>query len=156
MSLWARFQIWQYDKSSLHIILSFRYILVIYVWAIFLKWSMFSSKLLKPDLEICLYVEYMLCKKGNWDKPFLFWNGLITVKPRWLGHDDLFTLDDSNSFFSPYEILPIAQENKYLGNFFYLSKKLYAACIHKNGLIEAILMTTLNISLLYRRSKILP
>ena len=29
-----------------------------------------------------------------------------------------FTLDDSNSFFSPYNILPIAQENKYLGIFF--------------------------------------
>ena len=28
--------------------------------------------------------------------------------------DGSFTLDDSNSFFSPYKILPIAQENKYL------------------------------------------
>ena len=32
--------------------------------------------------------------------------------------DGSFTLDDSNSFFSPYKILPIAQENKYLGIFF--------------------------------------
>ena len=32
--------------------------------------------------------------------------------------DGLFTPDDSNSFFSPYKILPIAQENKYLGIFF--------------------------------------
>ena len=32
--------------------------------------------------------------------------------------DGSFTLDDSNSFFSPYKILPIAQENKYLGMFF--------------------------------------
>ena len=32
--------------------------------------------------------------------------------------DGLFTLDDSNSFFSPYKILPIAQENKYLEIFF--------------------------------------
>ena len=32
--------------------------------------------------------------------------------------DDSFTVDDSNSFFSPYNILPIAQENKYLGIFF--------------------------------------
>ena len=32
--------------------------------------------------------------------------------------DGSFTLDDSNSFFSPYKILPIAQENKYLGFFF--------------------------------------
>ena len=29
--------------------------------------------------------------------------------------DGSFTLDDSNSFFSPYTILPFAQENKYLG-----------------------------------------
>ena len=28
--------------------------------------------------------------------------------------DGSFTVDDSNSFFSPYKILPIAQENKYL------------------------------------------
>ena len=31
--------------------------------------------------------------------------------------DGLFTVDDSNSFFSPYKILQIAQENKYLGIF---------------------------------------
>ena len=29
--------------------------------------------------------------------------------------DGSFTLDDSNSFFSPYKILPIVQGNKYLG-----------------------------------------
>ena len=32
--------------------------------------------------------------------------------------DGSFTMDDSNSFFSPYKILLIAQENKYLGIFF--------------------------------------
>ena len=32
--------------------------------------------------------------------------------------DGSFTLDDSKSFFSPYKILPIAQENKYLRIFF--------------------------------------
>ena len=32
--------------------------------------------------------------------------------------DGSSTLDDLNSFFSPYTILPIAQENKYLGIFF--------------------------------------
>ena len=31
-----------------------------------------------------------------------------------------FTVDDSNSFFSPYKILPIAQDNKYLVIFFFL------------------------------------
>ena len=32
--------------------------------------------------------------------------------------DGSFTVDDSNSFFSPYKILLVAQENKYLGIFF--------------------------------------
>ena len=32
--------------------------------------------------------------------------------------DGSFTVDDSNSFFSPYKVLPTAQENKYLGIFF--------------------------------------
>ena len=32
--------------------------------------------------------------------------------------DGSFTVDDSNSFFSLYKILPTAQENKYLGIFF--------------------------------------
>ena len=32
--------------------------------------------------------------------------------------DGSFTLDDSKFYFSPYKILPIAQENKYLGIFF--------------------------------------
>ena len=39
--------------------------------------------------------------------------------------DGSFTMDDSNSFFSPYNILPIAQENKYLGIFVYFIMELY-------------------------------
>ena len=35
--------------------------------------------------------------------------------------DGSFTMANSNSFLSPYEILPIAQENKYLRKFSYLS-----------------------------------
>ena len=31
--------------------------------------------------------------------------------------DSSFTMPNSNLFLSPYEILPIAQENKYLGKF---------------------------------------
>ena len=42
-----------------------------------------------------------------------------------------FTLDDSNFFFSPYKILPIAQENKYLGICFsYFIMELYVVCTH--------------------------
>ena len=46
--------------------------------------------------------------------------------------DGSFTVDDSNSFFSPYKILPIAQENKYLGFFFffYFIMELYVVCTH--------------------------
>ena len=60
--------------------------------------------------------------------------------------DGSFTVDDSNSFFSPYKILPIAQENKYLG----IIMELYIVCTHQNLLFEAILMSTLNIQLLCR------
>ena len=35
--------------------------------------------------------------------------------------DGSFTMANSNSFLSPYEILPIALENKYLRNFLILS-----------------------------------
>ena len=42
--------------------------------------------------------------------------------------DGSFTVDDSNSFFSPYKILPVAQENKYLGIFSYFIIELYFVC----------------------------
>ena len=44
--------------------------------------------------------------------------------------DGSFILDDSNSFFSPYKILPIAQENKYLGILSYFIMELYVVCTH--------------------------
>ena len=44
--------------------------------------------------------------------------------------DGSFTVDDSNSFFSPYKILPIAQENKYLMIFSYFIVELYIVCTH--------------------------
>ena len=44
--------------------------------------------------------------------------------------DGSFTVDDSNSFFSPYKILTIAQENKYLGIFSYFIMELYVVCTH--------------------------
>ena len=70
--------------------------------------------------------------------------------------DGSFTVDDSNSFFSPYKFLPIAQENKYLGIFSYFVTDLYVVCTHMNRLIEAILMSTLNIQSLCRKSKRFP
>ena len=41
-----------------------------------------------------------------------------------------FTMANSNLFLSPYEILLIAQENKYLGKFSYFIMKLYVVCTH--------------------------
>ena len=41
----------------------------------------------------------------------------IQYNPNGSNTDGSFTVDDSNSFFSPYKILPIAQENKCLGIF---------------------------------------
>ena len=67
--------------------------------------------------------------------------------------DGSFTMANSNSFLSPYEILPLAQENKYLGKLSYFIMKLYVVCAHYNRHIEAILIT-LNIQSLSRKSKI--
>ena len=44
--------------------------------------------------------------------------------------DGSFTMANSNSFLGPYEVLPIAQENKYLGIFSYFIVKLYVVCTH--------------------------
>ena len=44
--------------------------------------------------------------------------------------DGSFTMASTNSFLSPYEILPLAQENKYLGKFSYFIMKLYVVCAH--------------------------
>ena len=69
--------------------------------------------------------------------------------------DGSFTMVDSNSFLIPCEILPIAQENKYLGflgGLFFIYHelvcwlyslkspfmKLYVMCTDKNCLIEVI------------------
>ena len=44
--------------------------------------------------------------------------------------DGSFTMANSNSFLSPYEINPIDQENKYLGKFSYFIMKLYIVWTH--------------------------
>ena len=44
--------------------------------------------------------------------------------------DGSFTMANSNSFLSLYEVLPIAQENKYLGKFSYFIVKLNVVCTH--------------------------
>ena len=44
--------------------------------------------------------------------------------------DGSFTMANSNSVLSPYEILPIARGNKYLRKFSYFIVKLYVVCTH--------------------------
>ena len=43
--------------------------------------------------------------------------------------DGSFTVDDSNSFFSPYKILPIAQENK-LGIYYIIFYHGIVCCVY--------------------------
>ena len=54
----------------------------------------------------------------------------IQLNPDDSNTDGSFTMANSNLFFSPYEILPIAQENKYLRKFSYFIVKLYVVCTH--------------------------
>ena len=44
--------------------------------------------------------------------------------------DGSFTMANSNSVLSPYEILPIDKENKYLRKLSYFIMKLYVVCTH--------------------------
>ena len=44
--------------------------------------------------------------------------------------DGSLNMANLNLFLSPYEILPIALENKYLRKFSYFIMKLYVACTH--------------------------
>ena len=43
-----------------------------------------------------------------------------------------FTMANSNSFLSPYEILPTAQENKYLGKFSCFIMRLYMYVVYSH------------------------
>ena len=66
-----------------------------------------TGELTKDSNKLVLYLQEM------WKEDMLVQYNLNCSNP-----DGSFTVDDSNSFFSPYKILPIAQENKYLGIFF--------------------------------------
>ena len=57
----------------------------------------------------------------------MFYNTKVMVQYNLNGSntDGSCTVDDLNSFFSPYKILPIAQENKYLIFFSYFIMELY-------------------------------
>ena len=58
------------------------------------------------------------------------WTNIIQSNLNSSNTDGSFTMANSNSFLSSYEILPLAQENKYLGKFSYFIMKLYVVCTH--------------------------
>ena len=67
--------------------------------------------------------QFAKCERGQC---YIQWN------PDDSNTDDSFTMANSNSFLSPFEILPIAQEIKYSGNFSYVLMTLYVVCTHLN------------------------
>ena len=65
-----------------------------------------------------------------------------------------FTMANSNSFLSSYEILPTAEGKQIIIEIFLFYNELYVVSTHLNRLIEAILlMSTLSIPLLSRKLK---
>ena len=57
-----------------------------------------------------------------------FYNTLLQSNLDGSNTDGSFTMANSNSFLSPYDFFPIAQENKYLRKFSYFIVKLYVVC----------------------------
>ena len=67
--------------------------------------------------------------------------------------DGSFTMANSNSYLSSYDILPKAQGNKYLGKYSYFIDGAILMSTLDKVFGDAILMSTLNIPLLSRKSK---
>ena len=81
-----------------------------------LSWSHVATWIVIHGLLYCLtFVTLKQIADSNWQH---ISSVRSTVEPRWLEHRWLVY---HGSFLSPYEILPIAQENKYLRNFLILS-----------------------------------
>ena len=110
-----------------------------------IKWSLIIDK--KNDLCLQNFVSslysvkmlWLLGDKASLDLPLfsnkcievnLYLRCLLQSNLNGSNTDGSFTMANSNSFFSPYEILPIAQENKYLRNFSYFIVNLYVVCTH--------------------------
>ena len=86
-----------------------------------LTWVEYEKKITsKPGLgsDICLLFYLLL---HHWNNIQSNLNSSNT--------DCSFTMAISNSFLSSFEILPIAQENKYLGKFYYFIVKLYVVVL---------------------------
>ena len=90
--------------------------------------------------------------------PDIFYSFILQVQYNLNGSntDGSFTLDDSNSFQSLQNPSNSSRKQIFWDFFPYFIMELYVVCIHKNRLIEAILMSTLNIQSLCRQLKKFP
>ena len=77
-----------------------------------------------------MYPQYSLIMIGFYFSCFRD----IQSNPNSSNTDGSFTMANSNSFLSPYEILPIDQENTYLRQLSYFIMKLYVVCTNLNHL----------------------
>ena len=70
--------------------------------------------------------------KGKFSKVFLSYLIFLDIQSNLYSPntDGSFTMANSNSFLSPYEILPIAQEKQNLRKFSYFILELYVVCTH--------------------------
>ena len=129
------------------------------VWA--LSVSIYDEGFGLPPLLSVISYPYRIYYTPYWPTKWSCRFNLFTVRLYLLiqtnldssNTDGLFAMAYSNSFSSPYEILTISQENKYLGKFSNFIMKLYVMCTHWNCPIETVLMSTHAIPILYRRSK---
>ena len=77
----------------------------------------------------CTYIHFS--RPLSIQKRFFFFLFQIQYNLNGSNPNGSFTQDDSYSFFSPYKILPIAQENKYIGFFlFFLSYYGIVCCVY--------------------------
>ena len=95
-------------------------------WFCILKWA------LKTEIRpwVCALLSINVISTLSHVLPLFSRVAEIQYNLNGLNTDGLFTVDDSNSFFSTYKILPIAQENKYLMIFSYSIMELYVVCTH--------------------------
>ena len=95
-------------------------------WFCILKWA------LKTEIRpwVCALLSINVISTLSHVLPLFSRVAEIQYNLNGLNTDGSFTVDDSNSFFSTYKILPIAQENKYLMIFSYSIMELYVVCTH--------------------------
>ena len=79
--------------------------------------------LINPIMLKYLQCTLQLCK-------YYLLKGVLQYNLNGSNMDGSFTVDDSNSFFSPYKILPVAQKKQIFRDFSYFIMELYVVCTH--------------------------